>query len=398
MFKSNVSKVILLTFFARLHFYIHIGALYFLSKGLSLLEINAIDAIVILTIFLAEVPTGIIADRVGRKWSVVIGLLLRALGELLILFGQSFPAFAMMGVLLGIGFAFESGAWESLIYDTLPEEDREQSMKRAMGNIGSVANLGFFLSPLLGSLIVADLLQSQFAIAIVLTAGSLLLAGLIALTLWEPERWQRETKPDSLTILSTGWRELTGSYLLQRLVLVVIFTASLGGLLITLSQPHFVAQQAPVWMMGLALSLGSLIAIFSQKYAYAIEIVLGKRWGLVISAIVPGLCYLLLAIVAGALPVFLLVILIHGIGPIKSPLLSAYQNALIRSDSRATVLSLINMLSSLWIALGALFFGALADTSLPLAFLAIGGVIVIATVSLRLDRIPAMVDQQTRLE
>ena len=395
MFQSNVSKVILLTFFARLHFYIHIGALYFQSKGLTLLEINAINTVVILTIFLAEVPTGVVADRVGRKWSVVIGLLLRAAGELLILFGQSFPAFALMGLLLGIGFAFESGAWESLVYDTLPEEDREQAMKRAMGNIGSVANLGFFLSPLLGSLLVADLAQSQFALAIVLTAGSLLLAGLIALTLKEPARQHHEAKPVSLTILRSGLHELTGSRLLQRLVLVVIFTSSMGGLLITLSQPYFIEQQAPVWMMGLALSLGSLIAIFTQKYAYAVETVLGKRWGLFISALAPGLCYVMLALVTGALPVLVLVILIHGIGPVKSPLLSAYQNALIRSESRATVLSLVNMLSSLWIALGSLFFGGLADLSLPLAFVMIGGVIVVATVLLRVDQIPEAVNSKS---
>ena len=33
------------------------------------------------TIFLAEVPTGVIADRIGRKWSVVTALLLQTLGE-----------------------------------------------------------------------------------------------------------------------------------------------------------------------------------------------------------------------------------------------------------------------------------------------------------------------------
>ena len=147
MFRSNVSKVVLLTFFARLHFYIHASTIFLQGRGLTLFEVNALDSIVLLAVFLAEVPTGILADRLGRKWSVVVGLLLHALGEFLVMFGHSFPAFAVMCLIIGTGFAFESGAWESLIYDTLPEEDREQAMKRAMGSIGSASNLGFFISP-----------------------------------------------------------------------------------------------------------------------------------------------------------------------------------------------------------------------------------------------------------
>ena len=68
---SNIEKLAVVTFFQNLYLYSHVGALYQQSRGLSLLQINSIWSIIVFTIFLAEVPTGVIADKIGRKKSVV---------------------------------------------------------------------------------------------------------------------------------------------------------------------------------------------------------------------------------------------------------------------------------------------------------------------------------------
>jgi DHA1 family quinolone resistance protein-like MFS transporter len=387
MLHSNVSRVVLLTFFARLHFYLHASSLFLMDRGLSLFEVNALDSIVLLSVFLAEVPTGIIADRIGRKWSVMIGLLLHATGELLVVFGYSFPAFAFMCVLIGIGFAFQSGATESLIYDTLPEEGRENAMKRAMGSVGSAGNLGFVISPLLGSLIVAGLTQDQFARAIVLTASSIYLAALFAVLLKEPPTPWHSGRPHPLSILRGGLGEVRASRPLQRIALVTIFLG-FGGALISLVPPHLVAHDAPTFLIGASLAFGSLLATFTQKYAYLLESLLGRRAGLVAAVALPGVLFLLLGLASGAYPIFTLVVLIYGAAPMRMPLLSAYQNGHISSGRRATVLSLINMLAMLWHAIGTLVAGALADRSIPLVFLLTGAIVLMATAALRVDKIP----------
>jgi len=64
---SNIEKLAVVTFFQNLYLYSHVGALYQQSRGLSLLQINSIWSIIVFTIFLAEVPTGVIADKIGRK-------------------------------------------------------------------------------------------------------------------------------------------------------------------------------------------------------------------------------------------------------------------------------------------------------------------------------------------
>ena len=45
-------------------------ALLLLGRGLTLVQISLIESIMIFTIFVMEVPTGLLADRVGRKWSI----------------------------------------------------------------------------------------------------------------------------------------------------------------------------------------------------------------------------------------------------------------------------------------------------------------------------------------
>jgi MFS family permease len=384
---DNTTKVVLIAFFSRLYF-IHINALYLHSRGLSLLEINSIESIIIAAIFLAEVPTGIIADRVGRKWSVVVALLCQTTGEFLYLFGETYAAFALIAILAGVGFAFASGATESLVYDTLPLEDREQAMKHAMGNIGSAGQLGFFLAPLIGGMVASSMAMDRFLLVIFMTACSVLVAFLISLMLHEPAQSQPSESPSTLAIFRSGLSELCNNRRLQHITLLIVFTATFGGSLLTFSQPYLIDHGVSTFVIGVALAAGSLLATLAQKYVYLLESVLGKRGGVFVAAILPGVLYMFLAAASGAVIIFLLIVFTYGVNELRKPLFSAYQNKLIASRHRATMLSLMNMFTSMYVAVMSIAYGALADRSIPLAFLAIGAVIVAAAVLLRVDKLP----------
>ena len=56
--------------------------------------------------------TGLIADKIGRKWSVVIALFIQAVGEFLYLFASSYFAFVLIAVIAGID-TLSSGASEA---------------------------------------------------------------------------------------------------------------------------------------------------------------------------------------------------------------------------------------------------------------------------------------------
>ena len=67
--------------------------------------------------FIADVPTGIIADKYGRKLCGLIGATLLTVAPLAVLFGHTFTAYMVAAFFYGMGRAFLSGALESLVYD-----------------------------------------------------------------------------------------------------------------------------------------------------------------------------------------------------------------------------------------------------------------------------------------
>lgn len=83
--------------------------------------------------FFAEVPTGILADKIGRKLSIIIALALQLLGEVLFVFADNYATFIFISIIAGLGFCFASGCIEALVYDSLKEKNKQNEMKRVSG-------------------------------------------------------------------------------------------------------------------------------------------------------------------------------------------------------------------------------------------------------------------------
>ena len=127
-----------------------------------------------------------------------------------------------------------------------------------------------------------------------------------------------------------------------------------------------------------------MLAALTQRYAWKLEQWLGQARAIALLILLPpGALYWLLAATAGPFASVLIIALMYGGNDMKAPLFSAYQNALISSENRATALSLINMFVSLYLALAEPIFAALGEHSLDLAFVALGAVIVCAGLTLR---------------
>lgn len=392
MLAGNLNKLIVVGFCQRFHLYIHAYALLLLARGLSLVQISLIESIVIGSIFLMEVPTGLLADRVGRKWSIFCSTFFLMCAEFLFIFARDYHWYIVIALLTGTGFAFASGAVEAMVYDSLPDapgENREKAMKRAMGRVNSISQLAFFISPLIGGFIIGDASVDNFIPAIALTVLALFLGLLVCLTLREPAADSSEKAPGSLELLRGGVKLLMTNRRLRRLALLAVFTAPFSGALVTTLAPPYLAQNAvSPYVIGVTLSFGSLLAVITQRYAYKLEEWLGQRLAIALLILLPGLGYWILAAAAGPFATVLVIILMYGGNDMKAPLFSAYQNALIESHNRATVLSLINMFLNLFGALASPLYAAIAERSLPLAFVTIGTVIIVAALLLRVHRLP----------
>ena len=69
---NNITKLKLIYFFKSLFFFSPIITLFYFSRGLDTFQIVSLEAVLIIAVLFSEVPTGIIADKIGRKLSLSI--------------------------------------------------------------------------------------------------------------------------------------------------------------------------------------------------------------------------------------------------------------------------------------------------------------------------------------
>ncbi|MCA8927291.1 MAG: MFS transporter [Alphaproteobacteria bacterium] len=101
--------------------------LYFQTE-LSAAEAVLLAAVYDLSTTALEVPSGYLADRVGRRATLIAASLATACGCLVLGVGGAFWVFALGQVLLGTGSAFVSGADSALLYDSLKATGREEEV------------------------------------------------------------------------------------------------------------------------------------------------------------------------------------------------------------------------------------------------------------------------------
>ena len=383
---NNVYKVALVQFFSSLYFYLPVLTIYYQRRGLNFVQINSLWGIITAVIFLTEIPTGLIADKIGRKKSVMIALFLQLIGEIAFIFAQNYYQFILISIIAGIGFAFQSGCLQALVYDSLKQDNKESEMKKATGITGAFFQSGHILGALASSLIVANLAPARITFAIILTAVSVFVAFLISFLIKEPTIEYTHQEQSPIKIFTESVKLIRNNKLLRRIVWLGVFTTPFVGYLRNFHPPYFDLAGIEARWLGLSLGLGGVIAVMASKYAYKIEEFFGVKVGMLLATLIPGFIYLSMAYVFSPVLSILLFVLNYGSMSLQNPLLADYYNRHIRSEIRATALSTINMISSIYITLIGLLIGWIADFKLAWAFLFMGGVIITGSIIFKIDK------------
>lgn len=127
-------------------FVIFLGQMGFTSTQISILQVTFF-----VTCFLAEIPTGMLSDLLGRKSALAFGSLFMGLGVLLQYFAQSnffFMLFAF--VVHGTAFAFVSGAVTALLFDELKSKGQESRYASFYSIYNFLQGLGLAMAMALG--------------------------------------------------------------------------------------------------------------------------------------------------------------------------------------------------------------------------------------------------------
>src|SRR2546427_9279859 len=131
-----------------------INTIFLLDAGLSNLEAFAANAFFTAGMVLFEVPTGVVADTAGRRVSYLLGTVTLAASTLLYVLlwriRAPFWQWAVVSILIGLGFTFFSGAVEAWLVDALKATGFTGELEAVFGRGQVVTGVGLLRGSVLG--------------------------------------------------------------------------------------------------------------------------------------------------------------------------------------------------------------------------------------------------------
>lgn len=193
--------------------------LQFITLG----QLALIEAVMQGSQLLSELPTGAIADLLGKKASVIIGRIIGVISLFMYASATSFSGFVVYAIVSGIGDSFVSGAKDALLYDSLKEDGREHQYTKISSKLSLIFQLSFAAAILLGG----ALSLWGYTTAIYATVLSYSIVLILSFWLREPHLdTEKFTLPRYVRQFREGFRELFKSPYIRD---ISLFYIGVGG-------------------------------------------------------------------------------------------------------------------------------------------------------------------------
>ena len=369
---STVWRYYAFTFLKDMTFFSAVMVPFFTEwGGISLTQTQILQSWFMFWFFVLEIPTGAVADLIGRKHSIALGALCVSIAAIVYGSFPRFEVFLLGEFLFAVAMALISGADEALLYDTLKEAGRETESKKIFAKANSVHLSAMLIAAPIGSVIAA-----RFGLNAPMLASAIpyFLASLVAWSIHEPSVHQAKSESKRyLDIVKTGLSYLRNHQVLRLLALDAILVALSAYFIIWLYQPLLRSAGVGILYLGLVHAVLVLSQIIiSSNFERLIKLFGSDKAYLRASAIIVVLSFLLVAAWPSLFTISILVILGGGFGLSRLPLMSSYMHKFVPSGQRATVMSSISMFRRFGLVFLNPLIGFTADHSLRLAALMVG--------------------------
>ena len=332
-----------------------INTIFLLDAGLTNFEAFAANAFFTAGMVIFEVPTGIVADTIGRRMSYLLGTVTLTGSTLLyVLLWQveaPFWQWAVASLLLGLGFTFFSGAVEAWLVDALAATGFTGELEAVFGRGQIVTGVGMLVGSVAGGFIAAQIsLGAPFiARGIVLVVMFVVAFRLMHDVGFTPEKGGRplaEMRTIWSNSIEYGWRVPAVKWLMVG----ALFAGGVGIYGFYALQPYLLelyGDPNAYQIAGLSAAIVAGAQILGGIAAPRIRKLFHKRTSALLAT--AGLSTATLVLV-GLFASFWVVIGLTVIWALlfaaTMPIRQAYLNGMIPSRQRATIISFDSMMSS----------------------------------------------------
>jgi MFS family permease len=332
-----------------------INTIFLLDAGLSNLEAFAANAFFTAGMVLFEIPTGVVADTAGRRLSYLLGTVTLSASTLLyVLLWQieaPFWAWAVVSMLIGLGYTFFSGAVEAWLVDAL-------TATGFTGSVDSVFGRGQVVSgtAMLGGSVAGGIIAEQSSLAVPFLLRGLILLVMFALAFalmhdlgFTPVKGGRittEVRNVASASIEHGWRAPAVKWLM----LESLAAGGVGIYAFYALQPYLLelyGDPDAYQIAGLVAAIVAGAQIVGGLAAPRIRQRLDRRTSALLVLAVLNVATLALIGLANSFWAVLALIVVWGLlFSASMPIRKAYLNGLIPSRQRATILSFDSLMSS----------------------------------------------------
>ena len=375
------------------------------GRGMSLTQVATMESVFWITVVLVEVPTGAVADRWGRRVSLFLGSCGFVIASVAFAFADDYVGLTISYTIMAVSMTLHSGAGQALLFDTLRCLGRTHEYERHVGRAEALSFATMVAAMLLGGPLTALL---GFVNTILLGAATMGGACIAALLLREPPRREAEFGAEpgaelaaqpgmSVDEAAEGRESVTRNMLVgwltiwrRKTLLAIIAFATLMIVLFEVPdfflQPFVRAQGVdPREAVGSGLAYSALLIppivglMIGSLLASAVVRRLGERRALPL-LLAAGIGLFVPTVIWDSLWVISAIGLLAVLHGMTRPIATGYINRRIRSEQRATVLSMYELSTALLMAGCVATMGGVVDNlgfqwafGLCIALLAVGG-------------------------
>jgi len=332
-----------------------INTIFLLDAGLTNFQAFAANACYTAGMVLFEIPTGIVADRWGRRVSFLCGTLtLAASTALYVLLWQlrsPFSWWAVVSALLGLGFTFFSGATEAWLVDALTATRFEGQLESVFGRAQVVSG-----AMMLSGSVAGGYLAQLTNLGVPYVARAAILVGVFVLAFFAmhdigftPDREERPL---------TEMRQILGSSVehglkvppVRAIMLAGMFSGGVGIYVFYALQPYLLdlwGNQRAYGIAGLVAAIGAGAQIIGGLLTPRVRRAFRRRTSaLLILQVVSVLMLAVIGLIGNFWVVVAAMTLSSLAASASQPIRQAYLNGMIPSQQRATILSFDSLISS----------------------------------------------------
>jgi MFS family permease len=332
-----------------------INTIFLLDAGLSNFEAFAANAAFTAGMVLFEIPTGIIADTVGRRASYLLGTVTLAVSTLLyVALWQLHGAFALWllaSVLIGLGFTFFSGAVEAWLVDALAATGFEGNLDSVFGRGQVVSGVGMLVGSVAGGWIAQ---HTSLGVPYLLRVGILLAMFALAAAVmrdlgFTPERHGstgQEMRRLARQTIDLGWQVPP----IRWLMVQAIATGGVGIYAFYALQPYLLelyGDPDAYQVAGLVAAAVAIAQMVGGMAAGQLRRVARRRTSALMALTLASVAAM---VAIGTVDSFGAVLALTALWGLTfaafTPVRQSYLNELIPSKQRATILSADSLMSS----------------------------------------------------